>query len=404
MKIAYLVSRFPHVSETFIVRELDALDATGAVELEVLSLFPPASTTVHPTARPWLRRLHRPSAAEGMRALAWWLRRRPLRLLGLTARIVAGHARRPYVLARALATLPLAAAHARRLQGSGVERVHAHYATYPTLSAWICERLTGIPYSFTVHAHDIFVDQSMLRAKVDAADFVVAISEYNRGFLAVYGGEAATPVEVVHCGIDVSLYPFRPRLVRPAGPVSAVCVASLQEYKGHAVLLEALAAATAAGSPASRLEVELIGEGSLREDLEARAVELDLGTRVSFRGALPEEEVRAALDRAAIFVLPSIVAADGQMEGLPVSIMEALASGLLVVSTRLSGIPEIVHDGETGLLAEPGDASSLRGALDRAVDGSGVDAAAGRAEVEAEYDVAESAARLLALFTAARRS
>ncbi|PRC48658.1 colanic acid biosynthesis glycosyltransferase WcaL, partial [Mycobacterium sp. ITM-2017-0098] len=137
-------------------------------------------------------------------------------------------------------------------------------------------------------------------------------------------------------------------------------VASLQQYKGHEVLLEALAMG---GSAVDRITLDLIGDGVLRQDLEALVDRWGLQERVRFRGSCSEDVVRAALDTADLFVLPSIVADDGQMEGLPVVLMEALACGVPTVATELSGIPEIVVDGVTGLLAPPGDAASLNRTL-----------------------------------------
>ncbi|MDP8943519.1 MAG: glycosyltransferase [Actinomycetota bacterium] len=397
-RVAYIVSRFPHVSETFIVRELSAVAEHRGVHVELCSLFPAVDPTVHPAARPWLGRLRRPGALAALLALAWWLRRRPLRLISTVGRVSAAHARRPAILVRALATVPLAAAHARTLASLGVDHIHAHFATYPALAAWTCRRLTGIGYSFTAHAHDLYVDQSHLREKVGDARFAVAVSEFNRRYLRAYGGDAATPVHVVHCGIDPGAYRFRPRAPAPAGPVRALCVASLQEYKGHRVLLEALAGA---GGELRRLELDLVGGGVLREELAALAGRLGVADRVRFHGSLPEPEVAALLERADLFVLPSVVARNGQMEGLPVALMEALACGVPAVSTRLSGIPEIVRDGETGLLADPGGPASLRGALLRVLDdpaGARSRAVAGRRLVEREFDVRASGRRLAELF------
>jgi colanic acid/amylovoran biosynthesis glycosyltransferase len=393
MHVAYLVSRFPHPSETFIVRELNALEQTGAVEIELASLFPPVDPTVHPAARPWLGRVSRPTAIAAARATLAWLARRPLRSLSTVAVVMREHARNPRVLVRALATLPLGAFHARELRAAGVEHVHAHYATYPALAAWVCSRLTGVPYSFTAHAHDLYVDEGMLARKVADAAFVVTISEFNRRFLAERGADPDR-VHVVHCGIDPGAYAFRPRRPPAQGPVRCLCVASLQEYKGHRILLEALAGAESL----SRVELDLVGGGPLLAELEARAARLGLSDRVRFHGSAPEERVRELLEGADLFVLPSIVAADGQMEGLPVVLMEALAAGVCPVTTRLSGIPEIVEEGVTGLLAEPGDPRSLRAALERSLDGAVVDPAAGRRLVEAEFDVSRSARRLRALF------
>lgn len=396
MHIAYIVSRFPHPSETFIVRELNALVADGSVEVELASLFPPVDPTVHPAARPWLGRLSRPSAAQALGASLRWLVVRPLRLLSTVALVAWEHRRNPRVLVRALATVPLAAFHARRLADAGVTHVHAHYATYPALAAWVCKRLTGLPYSFTAHAHDLYVDKEMLARKVADASFVVTISEFNRRLLE-QGGAAREAVHVIHCGIDPEAYSFEPRRPPSEGTVQALCVASLQEYKGHRVLFEALADAPAL----ERIELDLIGGGELRAELERLAAELGIERRVNFHGSAPEDVVRERLAGADLFVLPSIVASNGQMEGLPVVLMEALASGVCTVTTRLSGIPEIVKDGVTGILAEPDDPVSLRAALERALDGAGGDPEAGRRLVEAEFDVRQSAQALKALFAAA---
>lgn len=397
MRLGYIVSRFPHVSETFILREIEALAEDPRFEIELMSLYPPVSSTVHPAAEPWVERLRRPGALQGLAALGWWALRRPLRTAAVVGSAISGYARRPRMLARALATLPLAAAHARLAKRLSLEHVHAHYATWPALSAWVCFRLAGVPYSFTVHAHDIFVDQSFLGRRVEDAAYVVAISEYNRRFLGDHGAEA-TRVDVVHCGIEPANYRYRPRCPSPSGPVRALCVASLQEYKGHADLLRAVAGSQAL----SRLSLDLVGDGELRESLLAEAGRLGLGDRVVFHGSLPEARVAELLDEADLFVLPSTVAADGQMEGIPVALMEALACGLCTVATRLSGIPELIRDGETGLLAEPGNPESLRAALEAALGGAceDLDPAAARDVVESEFDIRRSAASLAELLLA----
>ncbi|MGN7225917.1 glycosyltransferase [Dietzia maris] len=274
--------------------------------------------------------------------------------------------------------------------------VHAHYATFPLLAAWACHRLTGVTYSVTTHAHDIYVDTSGLARRCAEAQFVVAISRHNLDMLRGLLGPAA-PIELVHCGIDTTGYEFRPRRLPETGPIRALCVASLQEYKGHRHLLEAMAVP---GPATARLELDLIGDGPLRGELSALAGELGIADRVRFRGSCPESEVAAARAAADLFVLPSVVAADGQMEGLPVALMESLASGVPTVSTRLSGIGEIVVDGHTGLLCEPGDPADLA----RAVEQLAADpeatlrmSRAGRELVEEQFELRRSAAALLGL-------
>lgn len=394
--VVYIVSRFPVTSETFIVRELEALDGTGAFDLELRSLFPSPDEPVHDISRRWTRRLVQPNARAGLIGLGWAALTRPVALGSVLASVVRGY-RRPDLLARAMVAVLLSCAHARDLaRRPAPPHVHAHFATYPALAAWVCHRLVGTSYSFTVHAHDLYVHTSMLDRKMADAQFVVTISDYNRRLLdRMQHGQ--TPIHVVHAGIETSSYPFRPRTIPVEGPVRTLTVASLQSYKGHAVLFEALALG---GAEVDRIVLDLIGDGVLRSDLESMAARLGLSDRVRFLGSRSEDEVRASLAVADLFVLPSIVADDGQMEGLPVALMEALASGVPTVSTDLSGIPEIVVDGVTGALAVPGDAASLNHVLATMIARAG-DAKylteAGHALVAREFDLGQSISALAAL-------
>lgn len=389
-RVVYLVSRFPVTSETFIVREMEELFRSGDVDIELRSLFPSADTAIHDLARRWSSRLIRPGLLAVAAGLIWVLVARPRAAAAVVGTVAGAYRTKPALLVRALVTTAIACAHARDLAAQQQPpHIHAHYATYPALTAWVCHQLIGATYSFTAHAHDLYVDQTMLRRKITDATFVVTISEYNRALLCRLN-TGHTHVEMVHCGIDTTGYHYRPRSVPATGPVRAVVVASLQTYKGHAVLLRALSL----GGPAvGRIDLEVIGDGVLRGELQRLTAELNLKDRVQFRGSRSESEVKAALDQADLFVLPSVVAPDGQMEGLPVALMEALACGIPTVSTALSGIPEIVIDGVTGLLAEPGDVASLHSALTSMIE-SGPEAleytSAGRELVMREFDLRQS--------------
>jgi colanic acid/amylovoran biosynthesis glycosyltransferase len=396
-RIAYVVSRFPVATETFLLREFDCIDRMADAHVELFSLFGGDSGSVHRTGERWLARVHRSRALDVLSGPAWWLVRRPLRLLAVVAWVARSHARRPAVLVRALITVALAARHARAIARLRIDHVHACWATYPALAAWVCWRLTGVPYSFTGHAHDLFVHQLGLERKVRDARFVVMISEHNRRFLDAFGG-ADAHVRIVHYGVDLEAYRFRPRGPRPAGTVRALCVASFHEYKGHRVLLEALAAG---GPQMDRVELVLVGEGPLRPAIERLAARRGVRERLHFAGRLSEREVADHLDAADLAVLPSIVARNGDTEGIPNALIEAMASGVPVVSTRVSGIPELVRDGETGLLADPRDVEGLRRAVERTLGDPAaacVRAVAARRLVEREFAIDGAATRLLALF------
>lgn len=398
-RVDYLVSRFPRTSETFIVREIDAV-ARGGTEIGVIrALFPSPDTTVHPVTARWVDRAWRPETRASCRGLAWAIRTHPGRLGRLLAETVLDFHRSPGLLVRALVTVVVATAHARQIARTPGVHLHAHYATFPLLAAWACHRLTGVTYSVTTHAHDIYVDTSGLYRRCAEAEFVVAISRYNKDLLERLLAPS-TPVKLVRCGIDSAAYEFRPRKVPGPGPIRALCVASLQEYKGHRVLFEAMASG---GPTMSQLHVDLIGDGPLRDDLAGLASRLGIADRIRFCGSRSEADVAAALGATDLFILPSVIATDGQMEGLPVALMESLASGVPTISTSLSGIGEIVIDGRTGVLSRPGDAADLARAIEQmASDPEAVErmSRAGRDLVSACFELERNAARLSALIAA----
>jgi glycosyltransferase involved in cell wall biosynthesis len=395
VRIAYVVSRFPDPSETFVLRELNAVARRPGIELELFSLFPPKNPFVHPDAEAWVPRLHRATPGASAAGLLWWGVRRPVRLARSLATVFAAHLRQPRRLLRALAACGPAAAHARTMRALGIEHVHAHFATYPALAAWLAHRLLDVPYSFTAHAHDIYIDQLQLGTLVREASAVATISDFNRELLRPYGAGSATRCELVRCGVDPSAYAFRPRTVPAAGPVKAICVATLNELKGHSVLLDALAQG---GPELERVQLDLVGSGPLEARLRAQAERLGIAGRVRFHGTRSEREVAELLGAADLFVLASVRTPIGWMDGIPVALMEALAAGLPVIASRLSGIPELVRDGETGVLAAPGDPADLARAFARVLadpEATLARAHAGRALIEREFDIERSAERML---------
>ena len=373
--LAVLVSRFPLVTETFILREINEMERQGQ-PVRLVPLIRENPHVVHEAARGWVERaLYTP-----------WIIRFPLRTVGLLLRLIAGTLRKPGTLLRTIALFPKSVRLARQLEGEGVAHLHAHFATHPTTMALIISRLTGIPFSFTVHAHDVQLDRALLRWKIREAQFIRSISDYNRRFLEALYEEARGKIEVIHVGVPL------PSTMRSLPSERKIlCVAAHKPYKGLPVLIEACRMLRAEGVA---FRCDVVGDGPMRAQLEAindGAVHL-LGTR-------EEKEVARLMEEASLFVLPSIVAPDGQMEGIPVALMEALAHGRPAVSTRISGIPELVRDGVNGLLVEPGDARALADAMRALLDDPERAAAMGkrgREVVEREFELARCTAEVLA--------
>lgn len=397
--VAYLVSRFPKTSETFIVDEVMALEEAG-VDVRLHALADGRGAVVGPDASRLDARCIRLPLFSPRLALAQlrWLARAPLALLGIWFQVVARHATSPRALARAVVAVAHAAAHAETIPQSGARHVHAHWATHTALAAWVIHRLTGLSYSFTAHADDLFVMRPMIEEKVRGAAFVVTISEYNRSFLAEHVAAASqTPIEVVRCGISTEA--FRPGAT-PAddGPFDIACVARLEPKKGHTHLLDACAALVSRGVS---VRCRLIGEGRQRDALEEQIRSQGLSECVELLGAQPREAVRAAIAEAHVFALPSVTDADGRADGIPVALMEAMAMQRPVVTTRVSGIPELVEHEVSGLLVRPGDAVALADAIDRIRSEPVLAeqlASAGRTRVLEVHDLHRNVGRLRDLF------
>ncbi|MBA3534342.1 MAG: glycosyltransferase [Ardenticatenales bacterium] len=399
-KIAYVMSRFPHLPETFILREMNDLERQGW-EVALYPLILQEQPVVHAAAKPWLARrrqapfVSREVAVANARAVGT----HPLRYGKLLGRAIWENRSSPNFLVRSLALFPKATYMARQMQEEGVAHIHAHYATHPALAAWLIHHLTGISYSVTVHAHDIFVHTEMLATKLRDASFIAAISEYNREYLArVVGPWVREKIHIVHCGIEPSDYPVRAPLADWGKCFEIITTGSLQPYKGQSYLIEACERLREQGVP---FRCRIIGEGEERPELERRIAAAQLGAQVELMGAQSQEAVARLLASAHCYVQPSIITPSGKMEGIPVSLMEALASLLPTIATAISGIPELVRDGETGLLVPPADAVALAGALStiyREPERAQRMAQAGRGLVLREFELKHNVQKLSSLF------
>lgn len=412
--VAYIMSRFPRLTETFILREILELERQGQPVI-IFPLLRVQQPIRHAEVDQLISRVHYTPLVSGaiLSAQLHYLRRSPRQYLKALWAALKGTWGSANLFIGAIGIFPKSVYLARLIEQRGIKHVHAHFATHPALAALIISELTGIGFSFTAHAHDIFVHTRMLAEKMEKARFVVTVSEFNKRYLLrICPQIPADKIIVIRCGIEIERYgsdaspsslacPEQSPKSRKGNPFTIVCVASLQPYKG----IEYLVRACALLRPRlPHLRCLIVGEGEQRKRIERLIRQLGLSQTVHLLGGRPQHEVAALLAQADLFVLPSVVAPNGQMEGLPVALMEAMASRLAVVASRLSGIPELVEDGITGLLVPPGNVEALARAITQLAECESLRLEMGRRGREAiarEFDLTRTVAKLRALFSAA---
>lgn len=363
VKVAYIMSRFPKLSETFILYEILTLEKLG-VQVEVYPLLRERQQVAHPEAQRWADRAHfHPFfSLRILRAQISFARRRPVAFLKLWSEVLRKTWGSPNFFVGAVGILPKAVRFAYEMQAEGITHIHAHFATHPAVAALIVHRLTGIPFSFTAHGSDLHVDRRMLDTKVAAAKFAVTVSDYNKAIMVeACGDDVSEKIRVIHCGVDPEF--FAPRSQRASSTsFEILCVASYEEVKGHRYLVEACHLLRDRGID---FRCHLIGEGPLRRMVEKLIEDAGLRDQFVIHGGQPRPVVARRLAEADAAVLASHPTKEGKREGIPVALMEAMAAGLPVVATAISGIPELVESGSTGLLVPPRNSVALADALSR---------------------------------------
>jgi len=362
-KIAYIVSRFPHLPETFILREMISLEQLGW-QIELYPLIIQQKGLIHQEAFPWVARAHAVPwvSLALLKANIARLIRHPRQYLSVFWRTLWGNLRSPKFLVRALLLFPRAVWMADRFKADGINHIHAHYATHPALVAWLINQLTGISYSITVHAHDIFVEKPMLATKLQDSVFVSSISEFNRKYLVdMFGSWVQQKTQIVRCGIDPAYYGNEKSVnAGRTGRLEIISIGSLQPYKGHMYLVKACIELQKNGIP---FRCRIVGGGDLRPMLERAIRENHLDDLVELMGPRTQDEVSRLLRTANCYVQPSVITPSGKMEGIPVALMEAMVSCIPVIASSISGIPELVRNGDTGWLVPPENVNALADAL-----------------------------------------
>ncbi|PWB49898.1 MAG: colanic acid biosynthesis glycosyltransferase WcaL [Anaerolineales bacterium] len=287
---------------------------------------------------------------------------------------------------------------AKEVQQRNIQHLHAHFTINAASIALIVARLLNISFSFTAH-NIFFTDRLLLKEKVRESRFIAVISRFSQEYLLrlVPGESWRGKTHIVHCGISPGQ--FSPPYPRPANIVPFIFfVSQLEERKGALYLIEACRLLKGRGVS---FQCVLAGDGPQKPIIQRLIDQYGLKEIVDLPGAIFIEQVRDYLNQADIFVLPCIVARNGDMDGIPVALMEAMACEIAVVSTRVSGIPELIQDGESGLLVSEKDAIALADAIQRLIEDKELCLQLGkngRQKVMREFDVDGNASQLAKLF------
>ncbi len=406
--VAYILGTFPQASQTFIAREIRGLKLAG-LPLLVFALSRRAPEVLEDADRAWYQdvRFAPLLLAPGVLAANLWLARRaPVRYLRTFGALLALPHRPRILVLRAIALFMTAAWVARTIErAGGCRQVHAHFALAQTEVAMAVSGLLGVPFSFTAHARDIYATPSALENKIRAARVVVTCTGYNVTHLrGLCPDVPAAHIQLVHHGVDVdaaSLVAAHRGLDADARPV-ILAAGRLIAKKGFDTLIDACAELRARGHV---FECRIFGTGPLMAQLRRRTEAAGLASACELPGWAPAAQLLEAMGRAAVFAMPSRVAAGGDRDGIPNVVLEAMAAGVPVVATHVSGIPEAVSDGKTGLLVETDDVTALADALERVLTDPALSArlgAAARARIAEEFTLEVAASRLLAIFRSAQ--
>lgn len=392
-RVGYVVKRYPCYSETFIVNEILAHEAAG-LDVEIFALRPPKDThfqdiIAQVRAPVTYISAKRVKAGELWTALEEASRTDPAQWSALE-----------WAWGADVQDLYQGLCLAAQARQHGIEHFHAHFANVATTVTRLASHFTGLPYTFTAHAKDIFhedVARETLSGKLRDAASVVTVSDFNQDYLRETF-DAETDVNRIYNGLDLSRFPHLPPDDRPPRILG---IGRLVEKKGFDDLVTACAVLVRQGC---QLTCEIIGAGELRAALQDQIERLGLQAHVSLLGPLPQQEVIAKLQASAVLAAPCVVGADGNRDGLPTVLLEAMALGTPCISTDVTGIPEVLHHDQTGLLVPQRDPKALAAAIDCLLSHPARRAhlaTQARRLIETDFDVHRSAAQLRSVFQAA---
>ena len=400
-KIAYLAPEIPALSATFVTNEILRLEDSGyrVVPLSMHQPYSPAQGEALEDIGSRTEYLYRAPKSKVLLDNLGMMIRRPLRYfktlatavadagqMGLLNRVGRGLLYRFFIAGRV----------ARILLRKDCRHLHVHFAHVSTDIAMYASGISAIPFSFTAHANDLFERGWLLDKKVQRACFAVTISEYNRQLIKKSGG-AEHKIHVIRCGVDHTAFAARNGRAENYIPKIGT-LGRMVEKKGIDDLIRACKILR---DQDIAFDLEIAGDGPMQAELHALVSDGDLSAQVHFIGPLAHEQVPDWLQSLDLFVLACKKDRNGDMDGIPVVLMEAMLAGVPVVSSRISGIPELIEDGQSGLLAEPASPEHLARAIARLLSDEILYSDLRKnaiVKVQTEFDLSNNVARLIELF------
>jgi colanic acid/amylovoran biosynthesis glycosyltransferase len=407
IRVGYVLKRFPRLSETFILNEMLELERQG-VEIEVFSLFRPPDERKHALLSQLRARVtYLPSSArvetiavkrsvEGLAPVQMTL----ANAIGCSAfdDVMPGRsgAETAALVVKGSVVAMLARTH-------NLDHLHAHFGSDATTVALMASRLSNLSFSFTAHAKDIYhtyidaaTDKKMRCAKITEASFVVTVSDFNRRHLVEMAGKStAEKVHQLYNGVDLARFNYS---TKSRVTATILSVGRLVEKKGYSDLIEACHLLHNSGV---RFKCHIVGDGPLGAELSQQIMRAGLENNVRLLGARSQEELILMMREAMLFVLPCVVTESGDRDGLPTVLLEALASGLPSISTLVSGVPEIIEHGKSGLLVEPTAPAQLAEAIKNLLEHAELRqnfAEQGRQKAERDFDLVKNVGTLRGYF------
>ena len=386
-RIGYIASLFPCWSETFILNEIIELEKNG-VDITIFSLRSDLENFIQEETEPYLKKTIYGNLTKCIVYGVLHIALNPIIMISLFWMVVRKKHRNLKELAKYIWCIFTGAYFAKVALSKKLSHIHAHFATYSAFTALVISRLTKIPFTFTAHAHDIFIDKTFLKELTEEAEKVITISQYNKQYIIDYCKNGiADKIQVIHCGIKINGDIQNHRINN--NTYTIVSIGRLTKMKGFEYLIHACSHIQGR----IPFKCHIIGDGPLRSELLKLITKLGLQKQVFLNGFIDNKKVKKILQDATLFTLPCIWDNIEGQDGIPLVLMEAMALGTPVIASAISGIPELIENEKTGLLVKPGDDKELAEKITRLINDKSLQeriTQEARIKIENEFNIAQT--------------